>query len=119
MKFVLPLVALMLVGVGCQNKKQSASLPSNDAVVDITPPPTQTYVAPAPTYAPPVQPVVTDTVTTATPAVGGTYTVKKGDTLFSIARTTYGDAKQWKKIADANGITNERALRIGQTLTLP
>jgi nucleoid-associated protein YgaU len=31
-----------------------------------------------------------------------TYTVKKGDSLSKIAKEFYGDAKQWKKIYEAN-----------------
>ena len=40
---------------------------------------------------------------TQTPAAGnGSYTVKKGDTLYRIAKDHYGDGKQWTKIASAN-----------------
>lgn len=58
---------------------------------------------------------------TATPAPGGggascTYTVRAGDTLAAIA-LRYGTT--WRKIADANGLSNPDLLRIGQTLTIP
>jgi nucleoid-associated protein YgaU len=52
-------------------------------------------------------------------AVTGQYVVQAGDTLMSIAITRYGDASLWRKIADANHITNPRLLQVGQTLTLP
>lgn len=52
-----------------------------------------------------------------------TYVVKKGDTLHSIAarKDVYGDAKQWKKIADANGIRDGKALKkfIGKEIKIP
>ena len=50
---------------------------------------------------------------------GGSYTVRAGDTLQSIAQQLYGDASLWYKIAQANGITGDYQLREGQTLTLP
>jgi len=50
---------------------------------------------------------------------GATYTVAKGDTLWSIAKKTYGDGNRWKEIADANGITDAKKLRVGQELVLP
>jgi len=47
------------------------------------------------------------------------YTVKRGDTLYSIARREYGDAKRWVDIAKANGITNEKKISIGTRLVIP
>lgn len=47
------------------------------------------------------------------------YTVKKGDTLMSIAAHFYGDRSKWKKIAEANDIKHPRNLRIGQRLVIP
>jgi nucleoid-associated protein YgaU len=52
-------------------------------------------------------------------AMGSTYTVVKGDTLWSIAKRTYGDGRRWQDIAEANGITDSRKLRVGQKLILP
>lgn len=48
-----------------------------------------------------------------------TYVVKSGDTLSEIAARMYGNASQWKKIADANNIRDPRNLRVGQTLRIP
>ena len=49
-----------------------------------------------------------------------TYTVEKGDTLWSIAERVYGNGKRWRDIAEANGIEEPSAdLKKGQVLVLP
>jgi LysM repeat protein len=53
-----------------------------------------------------------------------TYVVKKGDTLWSIAKKYYGDGKQWRKILDANTKSlstagNTKTLRVGFQLVIP
>lgn len=54
------------------------------------------------------------------PAPGvGSYTVRQGETLQSIAQAAWGDSSQWWRIAQANGLQGDRDLRVGQTLTLP
>lgn len=53
------------------------------------------------------------------PAVSGTYVVQKGDTLWSIARRTYGDGQRWREIAEVNSISDPAKLRVGQTLAMP
>jgi 5'-nucleotidase/UDP-sugar diphosphatase len=71
---------------------------------------------PAPVMAAP------DTVTIQTPAAsanGSSYTVKKGDTLYKLAREHYGDGKQWQRIASANPGLSPQSLRVGQTLIIP
>lgn len=45
--------------------------------------------------------------------------VKKGTTLWDLARKYYGDGSSWKKIAEANGNVNERKLQIGMELIIP
>ena len=107
--------------VGCNNKKTS-SIPASESVADVTPAP-----APIPAYQPaaqPVnQPVVYDSVqpvATAGGAIGGgSYTVKRGDTLYSIARSRYGDGKQWSRITAANPGLRPESLKVGQTITIP
>jgi len=47
------------------------------------------------------------------------YEVRRGDTLWSIAKRVYGDGKRWRDIASANGISNPRRLRVGQSLVIP
>ena len=49
----------------------------------------------------------------------GTRTVAAGETLQSIAKSAYGDSSLWYLIADANGLSGDRDLRVGQTLTVP
>lgn len=49
----------------------------------------------------------------------GTYTVRAGDTLQSIAKALYGDASAWYLIADANGATAGSTLPAGQVLRIP
>lgn len=48
-----------------------------------------------------------------------TYTVRKGDTLWSIAEQAYGDGQRWRDIVDANPNLRPEELRVGQQLTLP
>lgn len=49
------------------------------------------------------------------------YIVKAGDSLTKIAakKKIYGDAKKWKKIADANNIRDPRKVKVGQRLRIP
>jgi hypothetical protein len=47
------------------------------------------------------------------------YTVQEGDRLDWIAYQEYGDSTQWRRIAEANGITNPLDLRPGQVLSVP
>jgi Tfp pilus assembly protein FimV len=49
------------------------------------------------------------------------YTVKKGDTLWEIARSYYGDPTLWFKIQEANPgkVPNVRTMRIGIQLIIP
>ena len=49
----------------------------------------------------------------------GWWIVKKDDTLQYIAKSVYGDARKWKFIARANGITNPKRLKPGQKLKIP
>lgn len=49
----------------------------------------------------------------------GTYTVKKGDTLWDLARKYYSNPYLWPKIADRNGVKNPRLLQIGKRLVIP
>lgn len=47
------------------------------------------------------------------------YTVKAGDTLWSIAESRYNDGYKWTEIARANNLTSPDMIEIGTTLTLP
>ncbi len=45
--------------------------------------------------------------------------VRKGETLFSIARNYYGQGRRWRRIARANGIGDPSQIRIGARLEIP
>lgn len=119
----------VMVATGCAQHNQSdADLngSANSQVLDVSPPPVRetqptAYTAPVePTPAPAPAVSTTPVAEPAAPApTGTTYTVKKGDTLYGIARAHYGDAKQWKRIAEANPGVNPQALKVGQVLHLP
>lgn len=69
------------------------------------------------------QPMPVD-ATTAPPVTdnaqpGGVYTIKKGDTLYSIARRVYGSGMKWRDIQAANPGIVPTKLRIGQQINLP
>ena len=50
-----------------------------------------------------------------------TWTVRAGDTLPQIAASSavYGDAREWKRIANANNIRDPRSLTVGRVLKIP
>jgi nucleoid-associated protein YgaU len=52
-------------------------------------------------------------------APGGTYTVKKGDVLGTIALVTLGTSTRWKEIADLNPDVDPSRLAVGTVLRLP
>lgn len=88
------------------------------------PAPATVYVTPGPVaqpIAPPVRPIILPHAAAPAPApVGdGTYIVKRGDSLWLIAKKQYGSALRWKEIAAANPAINPKRLQVGQRLTLP
>lgn len=86
---------------------QTASEPMPLAPVEsMAPSPTVTFDQPAP------QPIPA-------PAAGGSYTIRKGDTLWSIAARHYGDGKMWTQIVDANPGLDPKKLAVGQVISLP
>lgn len=62
--------------------------------------------------------VVETTRPTPTVPLHDTYTVKKGDTLWAIAKREYGDPLQYKTIASKNNIKNPNLIYPGQVLKL-
>ncbi len=100
------LAASMTAAVGCEKNKTTE--------VTEAPPPPVMEPAPAP-------PVLTYEPAPAAPApgAGGSYTVKKGDTLWSIAQRTYGNGQRWQDIVAANPGLDPKKLRVGQTIVLP
>jgi 5'-nucleotidase / UDP-sugar diphosphatase len=127
---LLALVVTMGVGaIGCAKKNNAAAAGGvHGSVTDVN-------VAPIPpkepqvSYAAPAEPVFVEPTVTQTPeatatvpvsgTAGGQYVVKKGDTLFSIAKQAYGNGNQWQKIAQANPGLSPATLKAGRTITLP
>ena len=122
------LLAVSLGLMGCSNKKKGT-----EATVLPPPPPLEsepmpaslsaapTPIAPAPAPAAQQQPVWNESAPyTPAPVAGGrTYRVQRGDTLMGIARREYNDAGMWRKIAEANGLSNPNVIKVGQELVLP
>ena len=52
-------------------------------------------------------------------AHGHMHVVRRGETWFAIARTTYGDGAQWRRLAAANPAAAGKPLMAGQKLVLP
>jgi 5'-nucleotidase len=126
-------MGLMLVGCAANQKNKTAAAGMS---MDIS--------APAPQYVPQTaQPVIYDAppqaAAPAAPALaaapsaaesgaepaapstsaGRRYTVKKGDTLWKIAETRYGNGNQWQRIASANPGLEPETLKIGQRIAIP
>ncbi|KOG73558.1 peptidoglycan-binding protein [Streptomyces antibioticus] len=53
------------------------------------------------------------------PGSTSTYTVARGDTLWSIAASKLGDGNRWREIASLNHLKDADAITPGQKLTLP
>lgn len=129
MKRELCTLAVLAMGlVGCSNgsKATYGTTPANESVTDVTATPSVSST-PAYTPAPVAQPVVADSMMSApvsssamgSSMSGGSYTVKRGDTLYGIAKQKYGDGKQWQKIASANPGLQPSTLKVGQKIVLP
>jgi len=61
-------------------------------------------------------PAVTPVLSASPTAKGTSYIVKSGDTLFELGLKFKVD---WKKIAEANGIDNSAALKVGKEIIIP
>ena len=127
-------VASMLV-VGCGPKKEELPpLEPADVQAAKTPPvgapPAATVrtpvmiepAPPAPIARPkPEKPQFDKPAAEPAPAGAETYTIKAGDTLYTLAKRFYGDGKLWTRIADANKdkIKDVSRIPVGTTLTIP
>jgi len=123
----LTIAAVLLSGsvflTGCKKKKpKTAEVTAIKPVKSIKPVPAE----PAPV---PDRPVVRTTDKAGPPDRGigkpvappkaTTYTIKKGDTLWSIAKKHLGDGQRWRDIVAANPGLAPAKLRVGQKITLP
>ena len=129
---IVALLFILAIGliVGCNSDAKTASRPG---VLDVSksPAPSAEPVAATPTAEPamiaysaptPVSgPIATPTAepTAPLPAAHKTYTVRKGDTLFSIAKTNYGTGRDWQKIASANPGLSPTKMKAGQQIVIP
>lgn len=119
MKAILATMVMVAFVAGCQNTNKSGDKTAlAPSAMDISPTPVAQSNTP-----PPVQPVAYDTppaAAPATPAAGEMhYTVKRGDTLWKIAASHYGNGNQWQRIANANPGLSPTSLKIGQTIVIP
>lgn len=55
---------------------------------------------------------------TTSKTIAKTYTVKKGDTLWGIAKKQLNDGSKYKELAKLNGISNPNKLKVGQVIKL-
>lgn len=125
------------LSIGCYAQPRLTDSEGGSSPMDITPPSLASSSAgssslhsyePAPAIQPAPTPVAPEPIVSSTPAPAvtstpvsssGSHVVKKGDTLYGIARKHYGDGKQWTKIASANPGVSPQSLRVGQTLVVP
>lgn len=86
-------------------------------------PAAETPAAAAPTAPATETPAAAAPAPTATEAAVETaanvYKVVAGDSLWKIAKATYGDGQLWTKIAEANALRNPNVISIGRELQLP
>ncbi len=52
-------------------------------------------------------------------ALPGKYSVKEGDTLFSIAQKYYQDGYKYPQLVETNKLANENDIKVGQVLSIP
>ena len=51
--------------------------------------------------------------------IRGTHVVQAGDTLGSISKKYYGNAKRWKDICNTNRLADCNKIKPGQSLVIP
>lgn len=104
----------------------AAEAPAAEAPAAATPA-TPAPAAPADTAAPttPAPAETAPAAETAAPAATEaspqeqTHTVARGDSLWKIAESVYGDGTMWKRIAEVNALRNPNVLSVGTELRLP
>ncbi len=131
------LLAAALALTACQNKTELTAArvdepytPFEETSAEPAPAalPADPYADYATAYQPPAdrsepafraEPIANDEILA--PASEQSYTVKKGDTLYALARRFYGDQSRWKDIWDANRaqIKNPDKLYVGTKLNIP
>jgi nucleoid-associated protein YgaU len=119
------LTALLLSSMtaGCNNwnpfkKKQAPIEPPIAQVAPINDTFTPDPIRPDPVPQPLVV-VTDDPPATSLPVADGTYTIKKKDTLWSIAARHLGNGQRYRDILAANPGLNAKKLPVGKVITLP
>ena len=114
----------LIIGCSSDKGKNVAAVPP---VLDVAAMPTA-VPTPEPTIAPAAEPTavafsaptpVVEPITPKAAPVSRNYTVKKGDTLFGIAKTQLGSGKDWQKITAANPGLTPQKLKAGQQIAMP
>ena len=117
--FTWMVVMVMALGaLGCAEKREEELPQIDPAELEAMGP------VPVPTIATPTVEVETPgAAVAAVPAqtAGETYTMQRGDTLYSLARRFYGDGKLWTRIAEANRdkFRDVTAIPVGTVLVIP
>ena len=116
---VLLCVVATVTGCSWFGKKKTDSM-SMDTV---PPTSTESTYQPEPyAYTPPASKETYGGGASDTVSGGRTHTVAKGDTLYQLARSYYGDQAKWKSIYEANRSTigsDPNKIRVGQRLVIP
>jgi len=118
------MIIVGLMTIGCSKTAKSSAMNADSSVLNVA-------SAPRPSATPePAMPVMdTQPVSyaAASPAVASpnvgvankSYTIRKGDTLFSIAKSQYGSGRDWQKLVSANPGIDPQKLRVGQQIIIP
>jgi nucleoid-associated protein YgaU len=112
---VLALTGVALVA-GCKSNKNDSAFRENDDVLDVRGGSARFN---EPLTAPALDPMVNSTPTYSAPLASTNYTVRQGDTLWSIAARHYGNGQKWRDVVAANPGISESRLPVGRTIVLP
>lgn len=139
MRYVLTVaVVLAAVGLGCEQQKPEPQPPPGKPMAPPEAPKPITSL-PEPKAEPTTagegrvwpKPLITEPATpsgggsvgmvkpVAEPAGGNSYVVKKGDTLWTIAKRVLGDGQRHKEILALNPGLNPTTMKVGQVLKMP
>lgn len=119
-------LALGMVSLGCDNKQKQVQMPEPAAVqapsaplAPIAASDTNTATKTPPPLVSPTAPKKEVTTDASAGQPGKNYTIKKGDTFFSIARAVYNDPKRAKDIQAANPTVDPSKMPVGTVIKLP
>ncbi len=132
------IIMAVAVLAGCTDPNQSAgefgqltdaNVPYDPSVIDLDAGESPAWEEPSRTAGQPSRAVVEQPMAYSEPAAvtplysptGRTHTVRRKDTLYSLARLYYNDHRQWKKIYEANRdrIANPNMIKVGMNLVIP